>query len=219
MHSVYNVVSGPLVWVSVIVFIGGSLYRLVSMAVLAKKKDGLIYTYMSLRYALRSILHWITPFGSENMRKHPVMTIVTFVFHISLFAAPLFLFAHISLIHESWEVSWWFMPNALADVLTLVVVGACFFFLVRRIVLPEVNYLTTLSDYIILLIVAMPFITGFWAYHQLPGVSLAGILHIISGEILLAVIPFTRLSHMLFFPFTRGYMGSEFGAIRHAKDW
>jgi hypothetical protein len=46
-----------------------------------------------------------------------------------------------------------------------------------------------------------------------------GIIHILSGEIMLVAIPFTRLSHMIFFAFTRGYMGSEFGAVRHAKDW
>ncbi len=36
---------------------------------------------------------------------------------------------------------------------------------------------------------------------------------------MLVAIPFTRLSHMLFAPLTRAYMGSEFGGIRHAKDW
>ncbi len=71
----------------------------------------------------------------------------------------------------------------------------------------------------LLLIVAAPFITGFWAYHQWVGAQVATILHMLSGEILLASIPFTRLSHMLFFPFTRGYIGSEFGAVRHARDW
>ncbi|MCP3952439.1 MAG: nitrate reductase, partial [Desulfobacterales bacterium] len=25
--------------------------------------------------------------------------------------------------------------------------------------------------------------------------------------------------HMLFAPFTRAYMGSEFGGVRHARDW
>jgi len=89
----------------------------------------------------------------------------------------------------------------------------------RRIVLPEVKYLTSISDYVILAMVSAPFITGFWTYHQWPGFRLMGIFHIISGEIMLAAIPFTRLIHMVFFPFTRGYMGSEFGAVRNAKDW
>ena len=42
------------------------------------------------------------------------------------------------------------------------------------------------------------------------GVTLAG-----STE----MIPFTRIAHMLFFPVTRAYMGSEFGFVRGTKDW
>ena len=73
----YEFVSGPLVWISFMVFIGGSLYRLVSMHKLAKKEK-VIYPYMSLKYGLRSIIHWIIPFASTNMRRRPLMTIITF---------------------------------------------------------------------------------------------------------------------------------------------
>jgi nitrate reductase gamma subunit len=103
--------------------------------------------------------------------------------------------------------------------MTIVVIASCVFFLVRRIVLPEVKYLTSISDYVILAMVSAPFITGFWTYHQWPGFKIMGIFHMIAGEILLAAIPFTRLIHMVFSPFTRAYMGSEFGAVRNAKDW
>jgi len=219
MHAVYNFVSGPLVWVSFILFFGGSLYRIVSMAQMAKKTDPVVYHYMSLKYALRSIFHWIIPFGSVNMRKHPAMTIVTFAFHLCLFIAPLFLFAHIILFKASWNISWMYIPDSVADAMTLIVISACIFFLVRRLKLPEARYVTTFSDYAILAMVAAPFITGFWSYHQLAGFRIMGIAHILSGEIMLAAIPFTRLSHMLFFPFTRGYMGSEFGGVRHSRDW
>jgi nitrate reductase gamma subunit len=84
---------------------------------------------------------------------------------------------------------------------------------------PDVKYLSTGSDYAVLAMVAAPFVSGFWAYHQFPGYPVVTILHIVSGEILLAAIPFTRLSHMFFFPLTRGYMGSEFGGVRMARDW
>jgi nitrate reductase gamma subunit len=218
-YSLYYLVSGPLVWVAFALFFGGIIYRLVSMARLARKKDIVVYEYMSPYYALRSILHWIVPFGSVNMRKRPVMTIVTFSFHLCLLALPIFLFAHVMLVKESWNVSWLTLPDGAADLMTLIVIGACAFFLIRRLVVPEAKFLTSPSDYLILAIVAAPFITGFWTYHQLIGFKAATILHILSGEIMLAAIPFTRLSHMIFFPFTRGYMGSEFGAIRHAQDW
>lgn len=219
MNSLYNFVSGPLVWVAFTVFIGGCIYRLASMGLLAAKRDSAVYVYASPYYAMRSIVRWLTPFGTTNMRLHPAMTIVTFVFHFCLLAAPIFVYAHIALINESWNLSWWHLPDGAADFMSFVVVGACVFFLIRRMKSPEVKFLTSTSDYVILAIVAAPFVTGFWTYHQWPGYQLSGILHILSGEIMLMAIPFTRLSHMIFFPFTRGYIGSEFGAVRHVQDW
>jgi nitrate reductase gamma subunit len=154
-----------------------------------------------------------------NMRKRPVMTVVTFVFHISLVLTPIFLLAHIVLVYESWRIQWWSMPEGVSDVLTVLVVLGCVFFLVRRIVAPEVKNVTYLSDYVLLSLVVLPFLSGFLAYHQLGPYHSMLIAHILTGEILLVAIPFTRLSHMFFFFFTRAYMGSEFGNVRNARDW
>ena len=49
MHSVYNFVSGPLAWVAFILFVGGSLYRLISLLVMVHRKEKFIYSYMSLK--------------------------------------------------------------------------------------------------------------------------------------------------------------------------
>ena len=219
MDSIYLFVSGPLVWVAVIVFIVGCLFRLFRMIWLTYRKERLLLSYMSLKYGLRSIVHWITPFGTVNMRKHPVMTIVTFAFHISLFVVPIFLLSHIILVDESWNLKWAALPDRVADIMAVIVIVACVYFLIRRIISPEVKFVTSASDYGILAIVAIPFITGFYAYHQAPGYPVALILHILSGEFMLIAIPFTRLSHMIFSVFTRFYTGSEFGGVRHARDW
>lgn len=219
MHSIYAFVSGPLAWLAFIIFIGGCLYRLISLMVLVHRKEKFIYSYMSLKYSLRSIFRWSMPFATENMRRHPALTIVAFAFHICLLLTPLFLLAHITLVEESWNISWWTLPEGWAEMMTLIVILACGFFLMRRLVNPEVKYVTSASDYILLAIVAAPFITGILAYYQWFGYEIFLILHILSGEIMLVAIPFTRLSHMLFAPLTRAYMGSEFGGVRHAKDW
>ena len=174
---------------------------------------------MSLKYGLRSILHWSTPFATENMKRHPLLTIVTFAFHICLLLTPIFLLAHVTMIDESWNISWWNLSEGAAQIMTVMVVACCVFFLIRRLVSPEVQYVTAASDYVILALVAAPFVTGFLAYYQWLDYQIIVILHILSGEILLVAIPFTRLSHMLFAPLTRAYMGSEFGGIRHARDW
>lgn len=219
MFSLYTFVSGPLAWVAFIIFIGGCFYRLISLMVLVHRKEKFIYSYMSLKYSLRSLLRWSTPFATENMRQHPALTIVAFAFHICLIVTPIFLLAHVILVDESWNLSWWTLPDGAAVVMTLIVIVCCGFFLVRRLVNPEVQFVTSASDYVILSIVAAPFITGFLVYYQWFAYQTLMILHILSGEIMLVAIPFTRLSHMLFAPLTRAYMGSEFGGVRHAKDW
>ena len=166
MHTIYNFVSGPLVWVAFILFIGGSLYRLISLMVLVHRKEKFIYSYMSLKYSLRSIFRWSTPFATENMRRHPVLTIVAFAFHICLILTPIFLLAHVILVEEAWNLSWWTLPEGMAEFMTVIVIAACVFFLVRRLVQPEVQFVTSASDYILLAIVAAPFITGLLAYYQ-----------------------------------------------------
>jgi len=101
--------------------------------------------------------------------------------------------------------------------IAVVVLGAIL--IVRRIADPTVRYVTSWGDYVFLAIVLAPFVTGILAYYQVFAYKLMVVLHIWTGAIWLMAIPFTKVSHMLFFPWTRAYMGCEFGFVRHAKDW
>jgi len=214
----YEFVRGPLVWVAFVVFFGGCLYRLVSTLRLAKK-DKVVYAYMSPRYGLRSILHWIVPFASRNSRMRPLFTILSFVFHVCLLATPVFLLGHMVLWRHSWGFGWWTLPEKVGTVMTFLVVAIGIVFALRRIVDPVVRYVTSASDYILLAVVIAPFVTGLLAYYHAFDYTTAITLHIVSGAVWLMAIPFTRLVHMIFFPFTRAYMGSEFGFVRNSKDW
>jgi len=174
---------------------------------------------MSLRFSLRSIAHWIIPFGTVNMRRNPVITIVSFAFHVCLLLVPLFLTAHVVLWEESWNVNWWALPAPVADVMTLIVPAACVFFAGRRLWRPEVRFVSEPADFFFLLLVALPFLSGFYCGRQWPGYAWMVIVHLVSGQALLVSLPFTRLAHMILVWFTRSYMGSEFGAVRHARDY
>jgi nitrate reductase gamma subunit len=219
MDEWYRLATGPLVWVAFGMFIGGSLFRLIHLLALVHRREPFIYTYMSLTFGLRSILHWLTPFGTASWRLHPWLTIVTFVFHLCLVLTPVFLLAHIVLWDEAWNLRWWALPDGLAIAMTGVVIAGCVFFFIRRRITPEVAYVTSASDYLILLLTVAPFLTGLIAYCQWLDVRLFTLLHVLTGEAMLIAVPFTRIIHMLFAPLTRAYMGSEFGAIRHARDW
>jgi nitrate reductase gamma subunit len=214
----YEFITGPLLWASFIVFVVGSVGRIIWMVRLAIK-DKVIFPYLSLKYSLRSFTHWIIPFGTTKMRKRPVTALVTFAFHVCAIITPIFLLPHNLLWDQAWSIQIWSLPERLADVLTVVVIGSCLFCLSRRIILPEVKFLTSSSDYLLLMIVLAPFLTGFIAYHQMFSYKEILLAHILAGELMLIAIPFTRLSHIFFFFVTRAYMGSEFGAVRHSRDW
>jgi len=214
----YNLMRGPLVWIAFLVFIGGSIYQVRNLILLAKKEK-VVYPYMSLKFTLRSLFHWLVPFASVNWRRHPVITIVTFIFHIGIVILPIFVLGHIVLIKESWGIRWWNISEGWGDILTLFVIGGSIFFFLRRIFAPEVRFVTFYSDYLILAVTFMPFLTGFLAYHQLllPNKTMV-ILHMLFGEIMLISVPFTRIIHMFYFFLTRAYMGSDQG-YRHSQDW
>jgi nitrate reductase gamma subunit len=84
-----------------------------------------------------------------------------------------------------------------ADVMTMIVIASMIYYTLRRIVVPEVRYVTFAKEYLILLLVLAPFLTGLLAYHQIGPYEVMLILHILTGEILLVALPFTWLSHML----------------------
>ena len=214
----YEFVSGPLVWLAFIIFIGGSLYRIYYM-LKNTKKEKVVFPHMSLKHSVASLIHWVIPFNNQYMQKRPIFTIVSFAFHICLVITPIFLLAHVILWDESWNMSWWTIPEAVTDWMTIIVIAGCIFFLFRRLTDPVVKNVTDGSDYLLLAITALPFITGFIAYHQLFAYKTMLIIHILAGEIMLIAIPFTRLSHMLFFVFTRAYFGSEQGHVKNSKDW
>jgi len=217
--ELYNFLKGPMVWVAFFIFIGGSFYRITFLISKVKKLKA-VNSYLSVKYSLRSIIHWILPYASTNMRKHPWFTMLSFIFHICLIMTPLVLFAHNKMIYDSWNILLWSVPEIVADIMTLIVIVCIVIFIFRRIITPEVRFVTYFSDFVVLIIAAAPFVSGYLAYHQLLfDYRIMVALHILFGEIMLISIPFTKLSHMLFFWFIRVYTGSDFGAVRHSKDY
>jgi nitrate reductase gamma subunit len=216
--SIYNLVRGPFVWITFLVFIGMSIYKIRRLYMMAKNEK-VVLPSIKGEAALRSILHWIIPFGSRNWRIRWPFTILTFTFHIGLVFTPIFLLSHNVLVYESWGITWWTLPEGLADIITLLVIFSCVAFLMRRLFAPEVKFVSFSSDFLILAISFLPFLTGFLAYHEwLLPYKIMVILHMLFGEAMLIAIPFTRLAHMFYFFMTRALMGSQ-TAGWGGKDW
>ena len=215
----YDLLTGPVLWITFIIFLGGMFVRIFFLFRLSRKKDQVFYNHVSFSWGLKSIFHWLVPWASASTRNQPFFTFMVFVFHLTLLAVPIFLSAHNILWDEAFGLSLWSLPEVLADLMTVALIVSVIYLFARRIIRAEVRILTETWDYILLILTAAPFITGFLAYHQWGPYETLLILHILFAEILLILIPFTKLSHMILFFFTRAFIGFEMGGRRGARSW
>ncbi len=214
----YDFLTGPMLWLTFIVSFGGLLVRVILyIRGLDQQLDRVAYrAHMShgLKGAFKSILSWLNPVGARAWRIRPGFTFLFFSFHIGLLLTPVFLAAHNVMLQENLGFSLPALPAAVADTLTWVVVVGGLFMVLRRIAYPEVRILTTAYDYLILVIAVAPFVTGLMARYGMGDYQFWLMAHIISGEIWLLSLPFTKLSHAVLFFMSRAQIGMDYGIKR-----
>ncbi len=214
----YQFITGPLLWLSLAIFVVGLIVRVVLyVRGLDWKLDRVPYghfTSYGIKGAARSIFYWIIPFGTHNWRQKPGLTILTFTFHLGLVFTPLFLLAHAILLKERWGIGWPTWPGPVAEVMTIAVIVAGTCLVLRRIAYGEIRVMSTAYDYLLMAIALAPFITGYLAGHGAPGYRFWLMAHILSGEVMLVAIPFTKLSHMVLFFCSRAQLGMDYGIKR-----
>lgn len=213
--SFYNFVAGPLLWISFAVFITGLVFRAVTFLKVSSEKDKIIRQHFNWRYVLLTYVRWLMPIN-VTVAKTPAFFLLVYVFHFCLLVAPVFLQGHIILWEESrFRLSWPALPHLLADVMTIAVVAIAALFLLRRGLSRDVRLLSTFSDYALLIVTALPFLTGYWVTHGTLDAILSRysmqIVHMLSGELMLVMIPLSKLSHSVLFFFSRGATAVEFG--------
>jgi nitrate reductase gamma subunit len=116
-------------------------------------------------------------------------------------------------------VSIFTLPEAAIDWLTVAFMAGCLFFLVRRLAAAEVRALTKPVDYLILALVAAPFVTAYLAYHQFFAYRTVLLVHMIVGEIAIMAVPFTKLGHMPFLLFARFFVRGEYALRPGNRRW
>jgi len=218
----YDFIRGQLVSIALIIFILGLIFQVIQFFKLTKKKEW-VYPPLEIKPVKKSARQWVdTCLASLNgtlWKTDPLMTMMTSVFHVFLIGVPIFLLGHNILLDQSWGLSLWSLPESITDVLTLVILICVAFFLARRLFLARVRAITTLYDYVMLLIVLAPFLTGYLAYHQWFDYDTVMTLHILAGEVMLITLPFTKLGHMLFFFLYRFLIGNEYSFAKGARAW
>jgi len=214
----YDFLTGPVLWATFLISFGGLIVRAVLyVRGLDWRLDRVAYRpnlKYGIRGGLRSIVAFLIPFKARLWQTRPGFTLIFFAFHIGLLVTPIFLEAHNVMFKQAFGFSLPAMPTGLADGLAWVCLVGGLFLALRRIAFPEVRIITNFYDYLLLIISVLPFATGLIARYEMGDYTFWLNAHILSGEIWLICLPFTKLSHVILFFLSRMQLGMDYGIKR-----
>ncbi len=217
--NLYDILLTRGTWIAFGIFFMGLIVRCTFLFGLSLERDRQFYNHISWSWGIKSIVRWLIPLGTRGWRQQPVFSAAFFLFHVTFIIVPIFLSAHNILLQNAWGFCLISMSDRTADILTIVFLISASILLWRRIARPEVRILSTWWDYFLLILTSLPFITGFMAYHQIGPYKIMLVLHMLSAELLLILIPFSKLGHLILYFFTRAFIGFEMGERRGARCW
>jgi nitrate reductase gamma subunit len=157
----------------------------------------------SLPYSkiLVTTLKWLVPVG--KIRNEALYSVTSILFHIAILIVPVFLGGHIALWTRGVGVSWPAISNEVADVLAIVAIVTAVALVVQRVSASATRSLSRFQDYVLPLLIAVPFVTGFLVVHPaMNPFSYEAVLfvHVMSASLIFVLMPITKLSHAAFMP-------------------
>lgn len=165
-------------------------------------------------------LKWMFP-TTKVIGSRVVFSITSVLFHVAIIITPLFLGAHILLWERGLGISWPAINGHVADYLTILAMVTSLALFIQRVSARATRALSRLQDYILPLLISIPFISGYLAMH--PALNPFGyyatmFVHVMSGNLVILLIPFTKLAHMVLLPTNQ--LVSEVGwhFVRTAPD-
>lgn len=227
--DLYDFLRGPGFVISIFVFLSGFLYRTLWIIRATRKiqKTGIYtenYVPASSSFSQGSRLKKMIPVLKVKLKKtifssNPVMGTISLVFHILIFITPVFLSAHNVIADLTIGLSLPEIPERITSIFTIMLIAIGGFFLARRLFVPRVKVISTARDYFMLILVMVPFLSGFFAHHHFFNYRVVIFIHMIIGEIAIMALPFTSLVHMPFIIFSRFYIDSEHSIISGDRSW
>lgn len=209
---------GPLFNAALLIFIFGMVYRLVNVILLGwnrnyvpAKGNGFLG---AVSVMLRSFLVFpFLPRLRQSASRNPVTYLAGAALHIGLFVVVMLGAAHILVWDSILGFRWPSLPLPVIDFFAAVTLAAIFVLFLNRIFNPVLRLLSQASDFLNLLVVFLPFLTGFFLTHRLLlDYEVMFTIHVLSIDLLLVWIPFSRISHFMYYFITRPRHGARFAA-------
>ncbi|MGA8204039.1 MAG: hypothetical protein WB812_05930 [Woeseiaceae bacterium] len=194
------------------IFLFGVLWRVVgSMLIMAKHDLSKPRRKHSVRDGLGTIVTRSLP--AEPFEKRiRFQHFSGYAWHITLFIAVLFFAPHILFFKSVLGFGWPNLPNTAILVAAAITTAILVALLIRRAIHPVQRLISNADDYISVLMVLLPTVTGILAFAHIGGryENLLAI-HLLSVEAMFVWFPFGKLMHTaLTFP-SRYQAGSVFG--------
>jgi nitrate reductase gamma subunit len=189
------------------IFVLGTLWRLFEIYSLGRKPDLAVPRHRPGASGLHTMFRRSVP-PPGMFKRSPVSYVGGYVFHIGLFIV-VFLFAqHIKLIESLTGLSWPNLPAQFIDATAVVTLATMVLVLSERVNRPVKRFLSTFGDYAAWALTFLPVLTGYLASkHLVLNYTTMLSLHILSAELLLVFIPFTKLFHVFTLWGSRWYNG------------
>lgn len=153
------------------------------------------------RKLIATTASWLFP--TRRLRKRWPYSLTTAAFHVAVILVPLFLAGHVALWKGATGLAWPALPNSVATTLTLLVVIAAFAVIVQRAAIRPARALSRFQDYALPVMIALTFFTGFMTMHPAwnpIAFEPVFLIHVLSGDLLLLLVPMSKLSHMVLVP-------------------
>jgi len=165
----------------------------------------------------RSFLHglFVLPFipGLRGVfRRNPVIYIAGGLFHVGLLVVVFFSRSHMLALKGILRFGWPVLPTNIIHPLAAVAIVAMLALLIHRVANPVMRLISGPAEWLNWVFVFLPMATGFvlaakwWLPYQVMFS-----LHMLLVDFLLVWIPLSRISHFIFYFFSRTVLGTEFG--------
>ena len=153
----------------------------------------------------RQTLGWLFPVG-RLWRQRPIYSVISFVFHIGMIVTPFFLASHILLWRNAVGFGWPALPQTVANWLALLVLFTGTGIFLGRVLPSAARKLSKLQDFLWPLLIMTPFATGYIASNAVISPRTYQemmVIHIYAGDLILLMIPFTKLAHCVLAPLSQ----------------
>jgi nitrate reductase gamma subunit len=208
---------GPFFQVALIVFVGGMSYRLMRVLLLGWSRDRVPSKGSKLKGVLiaylKGILVWpFIPWVKNTFSRKPIMYLAGALFHLGLFIIIFFGTPHMLVWKSLLGFGWATVPLQIVDWLAAVTIVAMAVLFINRLVDPVLKLLTGPAELLNWSVVFLPMITGYiMTHHLFRNYEMLFSLHMLSINVMLIWIPFSRISHFMFYLFSKTIHGAQFG--------